>query len=223
MRLSKDDSALFYSLFFPLLEYVNKKYKVNRKVKMIVNAKSLNPNAVKEIADKVWEDVSIIDDYLLASTNLCEAHKEILRSWKRRVSGQFILERHLKGGSIFIFNENALVFKVSGIVSSWDEMFPREYLPVVMEATLIPFKEVIITDGLVLPYNVAIGQNMKERFKEIYMSAKNSNEIISKILYALIGSSLLWVPATIMVKLFDRVWDAEKQNVFDYWKDPSNF
>ena len=70
---------------------------------------------VKEIANRLWEDVSIIDEYLKECENLPEEHKEIVRSWKRRIKGKFMMERHLKKGTIFISMENEEVYQVSGI------------------------------------------------------------------------------------------------------------
>ena len=50
MTLSEKDGQLFYKLWLPLLDYVNEKCKVNKNVKDMANAKSLNPQEVKEIA-----------------------------------------------------------------------------------------------------------------------------------------------------------------------------
>lgn len=52
MTLSHEDGQLFYKLWLPLLDFVNKKYKINSKLKSIATAKSLNPADVKEVADK---------------------------------------------------------------------------------------------------------------------------------------------------------------------------
>lgn len=41
----------------------------------------------------------------------------------------------------------------------------------------MPFQDVIITDGLIRPYNLLIGGNMKRKFKEMYMTAKRSREL----------------------------------------------
>lgn len=62
MKLSDKDGQLFYELWLPLLNYVNKKYKVNKKLKNIVGAKSLEPAEVKKIANKLWDNVEIIDE-----------------------------------------------------------------------------------------------------------------------------------------------------------------
>lgn len=55
MTLSEKDGQLFYKLWLPLLDYVNNKCKVNKKLKSMANAKSLNPMEVKEVANVLWD------------------------------------------------------------------------------------------------------------------------------------------------------------------------
>ena len=103
MTLSEKDAQLYYKLWFPLLDYVNQKRKVKPNLKNIAGAKRLNPEEVKEVANVLWDNVNLIDQYLAeCGEELSEEHKEIVAGWKRRVRGQFIMERHLKKGSIFI-------------------------------------------------------------------------------------------------------------------------
>ena len=64
MTLSEKDGKLFYELWFPLLDYVNEKCKVNKRVKNTTNIKSLNPKEIKEIANVLWENVTFIDRYV---------------------------------------------------------------------------------------------------------------------------------------------------------------
>ena len=71
MTLSEKDGQLFYKLWLPLLDYVNEKCKVNKNVKDMANAKSLDPQVVKEIANVLWDDVSIIDQYLIDQRLIC--------------------------------------------------------------------------------------------------------------------------------------------------------
>lgn len=153
MTLSEKDGKLFYKLWFPLLDYVNEKCKVNKRVKNITNIKSLNPKEIKEIANVLWENVTLIDRYLEErGEKLAEEHKAIIAGWKRRVQGNFIMERHLKKGTIFI-SEDEKVYQVSGIIS----------------------------DGLVIPYNIVIGTNMKKQFQNVYMNAKKNGVVIRSL------------------------------------------
>ncbi len=177
MTLSQEDGQLYYKLWLPLLDFVNRKYRTSRKLKNIAAAKSLDPAEVKKVADRLWSDVNIIDDYLKENDELPEEHEEIVRSWKRRIQGQFLMERHLKKGTIFISLENEEVYQVSGIISSWEEMFYGAPMPLMLEATFMPFRNVIISDGLVMPYNVLVGSGMKQIFKDVYMTAKKNGLI----------------------------------------------
>ena len=131
----------------------------------------------KGSADKLWSDVTIIDDYLKENADLSDENREIIRSWKRRIQGKFMMERHLKKGTIFISMENKEVYQASGIISSWEEMFYGAPMPLIIEATFMPFRDVIISDGLVMPYNILVGGGMKRMFKDVYLAAKKSGQI----------------------------------------------
>lgn len=182
MKLSKEDGQLFYKLWLPLLDYVNRKYRINRGMKKMGGEKKLDSAAAKQIADRLWDDVSVIDEYLAEyADDMPEDHKNIIHSWKCRVKGTFILERHLKSGSIFISMEDERVYKVCGIVSSWEEMFPCIPVPIVLEAVFIPYRDVLISDGLVIPYNVAIGPSMAKQLKALYMTAKKNGTLITHL------------------------------------------
>ena len=177
MTLSREDGQLYYKLWLPMLDFVNRKYRINGKLKSIATAKELDPADVKKIANKLWSDVIIIDDYLNENSDLTDDHREIIRSWKRRIQGKFMMERHLKKGTIFISLEDEEVYQVSGIISSWEEMFFGAPMPLMLEATFMPFRDVITSDGLVMPYNILAGGGMKQFFKYVYMTAKKSGRV----------------------------------------------
>lgn len=177
MTLSEKDGKLYYELWLPLLDFVNQKYRVNKKVKKLAGAKSLEPEDVKAVSDKLCENTSVIDEYLLSCPDMSEEYRKIIESWKRCKKGRFIIERHLKSGSILISMEDEKVYQVGGIITSIEEMFYYAPMPLMVEATLIPFRDMIITDGLIMPYNLMIGGNMKRQFKEVYMTAKRNGEL----------------------------------------------
>ena len=65
--------------------------------------------------------------------------------------------------------------------SSFEEMFRMHPLPVMMDMTIIPFKDKIITDGLIKAMPLIFGPNFKSDLKECYMSAKKSGKIYNTI------------------------------------------
>ena len=178
MTLSKEDAELFYELWFPILDFVNEKLKVNPAINKIYRAQNLNIAEVKEIANALWDNVRLIAEYLEKhSSGFSKEHLEIIEGWKRRVCDDFILERNLKSGSIFISAHTEEVYLVSGIISSWEEIFYYRSPPIMLSATLIPFRGIIVSDGLVSAYNVVFGKNYSNEWKDIYMTAKKSGSI----------------------------------------------
>lgn len=77
----------------------------------------------------------------------------------------------------FIFTDTQEVYMVNGIITSWEDMFFYRPLPILLKATLIPFRDKIISDGLVIPYNVCFGKGYSSEFKDIYMNAKKNKSI----------------------------------------------
>ena len=97
--------------------------------------------------------------------------------WKNCRTKKYVIERYLKQGTVFISLEDRSVYMVQGLFSSWEEMFKGWKLPIVLDATLIPFGGKIITDGVVTPYSMQFGSEYTAEFKEVYMEAKRNNKI----------------------------------------------
>ena len=134
------------------------------------------------ITNKLWEDTTLIDEYISSSDSLNQNDKAQIMMWKDySIHDKFIVDRHLKDGSIFISLQTEKVYLVKGIYSSIREMLEGLPMPQVVMATLIPFKDAIIHDGIVMPYGVTLGKNMSDQSKEIYRSAKTNNEIIKSV------------------------------------------
>ena len=132
------------------------------------------------MANFLWKRTGILDDYL-NEMDLPDERREIIQGWKRCIPGTFILERHLKKGSVFISSSTEDVYLVNGIIDSWNEMLHGVSTPVLLQATLLPFRNVIITDGLVSVSQIRFGRNYSTDFKEIYMTAKHNGSIKYKI------------------------------------------
>lgn len=175
MTLSNEDANLFYSLFFPLLDYVNKKYSVNPKLREISGNEGIDICEAEIVTNYLWNNPNLINEYLKEST-LSDEDFIIVHGWNRFVTEKFVLERNLQKGSVFISDKNE-VYMVSGIFSSFEDIFYGVPLPIIMQATLIPFKDKIITDGIVSVYNVHFGRNVSVTFKETYLTAKKDKTI----------------------------------------------
>lgn len=179
-HLSADEVAKFFGILLPLLGYVNKKAKLYSEPDTMTAGQEMVPKIVGKIAEKLWAEVSLIDEYLAENAGLAEAEKDILRSWKRAKTDNFICERQLREGAVFI-NQAREVYIVKGISHSFDVMFGGRPLPLALTATLLPFRDAVITDGLIRLMNISYGKNMKREFRDIYNAAAKENRLIRRL------------------------------------------
>ena len=179
MILTPEESTLFYDIWRPLLQYANTKTRMYPNVNFKQDP-AIDVQDAIEVADWIWEHTEIIDDYLKEHPSLKKDRREILKGWKRCIHDRWMVERHLKSGSVFL-GKTPYAFLVQGIVSSFEEMIGFYGTPVMIEATLLPFRGKIITDGLVRYIPVIIGPGIKAGAKEEYMAAKKSGNLFSSL------------------------------------------
>ena len=179
MILSNEDAKYFYDLWIPLLDYVNRESKLLPELYGMTSPSGLPLQKVAIITNKLWENTSVIDDYI-ASTSLNHTEIKQLEMWKNHsIHDRFIVDRHLQTGSVFISVQTESVYLVKGIYSSLREMLQGLPMPHIVTATLLPFKNVIIHDGIIMPHGITLGKNVSDHSKEIYRNAKATNSIIS--------------------------------------------
>ena len=174
MQLEYFDAVLFFQLWFPLLDFVNRKHRVLPGRKTIAQRMGTNNRDLKTVADYLWSHTDVIDEYL-ATNMLPDEYAQIVSGWKQRKQGRFILTRHLDTGSVFISEEDSEVYLVKGLFSTWGEMLGRP--PVMLDAVLIPFLGSIISDGLVIAHQMDFDREAVEGFRKVYRNAKENNAI----------------------------------------------
>ena len=179
-KLSDRDGKLFFQIWIPMLVEANKKYRVSVLDNGEVFMNLANPSVMKSLANKIWMDDKFIDEYLAKSKNLSPEERSIIQSWKRRVSGFFIIVRLTNNGAIMI-GENNDVYQVLGLQSTWDEMIGGRALPLTLETTLLPFKNSIVSDGLVSLNMVQVGPNMTKSFNATYRKAVEEEKVIKSL------------------------------------------
>ena len=138
--------------------------------------KSVDMRDAKTIANHIWGHTEVIDEYL-SEAALPAEHCEIVIRWKKCRPGKYILERHLRKGSVFISADSAEVYMVLGLYSTWEEVLSGRPLPVLLDAVLLPFRDRIINDGLVVSRNITFGRGAAADFKDAYMDAKKNGKI----------------------------------------------
>jgi len=186
MHLSFDESSLFYSLYFILLRFANQKLKISTKCFCEpgedITSESLSKEALA-VRDALFAHRELIDEFVKENSDQLPADAlEIVASWKHAVLGKFYIFRYLTNYTIFLTADGSShkAFGVLGLADPLEEIFGPN-LPLLVEATLLPFEGKIICDGLVSGYNITFGGGVKKRLNEEYKQAKEEFGIITSL------------------------------------------
>ncbi|MDP2749952.1 MAG: hypothetical protein Q8O89_03920 [Nanoarchaeota archaeon] len=185
--LSKEDALLFHKLMNSLLFYVN------TKTGLIKNANNSKEFLHRDIAEtmplrkKIFSDkYNFIDNYITGNPDkFNEEELKIIASWKKYKADKFFVVKHAKEYSLFFNSDSQKVYGVKGITDSFEEKF-RGHTPVLVDITLIPFKEHMIYDGVFAPYPVSFGGGMRRNLKQESEEAVQQFGIITDLNAALI-------------------------------------
>lgn len=155
--LSKSDSKLFYKIYFGLLEFTNKKYKI-RNMK-IYNHHGINPYELKDIIDKFWENKeAIVLEFCLANPyKFTKEELEITSEFKKGIRSMFIIAKYDLEYTAFM--ERDKVYMVNGLNDNIDNIISYKDLPYVAVTSIIPFKNVLTYDGILLGIGVKMGNS----------------------------------------------------------------
>jgi len=178
--LDLENRKLFFENWLRLLSFVNDKYDIIEGFNHPTDPVGLNLDDVFKIREKLWDDVSIIDEYL-QSEKLDSESFEIVSSWKKFIHKTFVIIRQLKKHCIFLDDDEDIVYGVKGISNPIGEHIPR--YPFICEVFLIPFKDKIVYDTFVnAPYmNVSIVGNMKKGVNDKYIQIKKEKGITTRL------------------------------------------
>jgi len=179
MVLSDDDAALFYRAWGALLTWVNESRTIVAPFPRPTPGHPIDPVLAVQVRDVVWAEDVLRERFLAeGASDLEPAERELVASWKHRVRGRFIIFKHLQKHSIFMSDA---VYGVRGIYTPLELMFPD--VPVFVEAVLIPFRDLIITDGLIhgYPMHISFGGGARRMFKEQYSAARAAGLVHTRL------------------------------------------
>jgi len=177
VRLSPADADLFYRLMWRLQFYVNQQHQVIRDVGSIAGYAVLSTAEKMPVRDVLWENPRLIGAYAAKNPDgLSTEELEIVRRWKRFVAGTFYIVRYLKKHTILLGDGD--VYGVLALNQSLEELLPGRPLPIAVKAVLLPFKGIVIYDGLLSSYHITLGRGIGSTFREEYLRAKQNGRII---------------------------------------------
>ncbi len=183
MKLSSQEAEQFYNIWWPLLLYVNSKCSISDVFNEQVENNEVLAPTVAPIREKLWSDPSLLASYISDNpANLSVEDLDIAASWKHRIAGDFFVYKYLVKHTIFIDDkEPPHAYGVHGIVSPIEDVLISP-LPALVTTVLLPFKDKIIYDGLMLQSNAFFGSGYGRNLNLAYRNAKEGEGIITSLI-----------------------------------------
>jgi hypothetical protein len=169
---------LFFNIWLGLLAYVNDKHGISKGFGHPQKPEGLNQKTVAKLEDKLWEHTGVIDEYIDSVWDMPNEHIQILRGWKKGIAGTFLVLKHLKKYSVFLDDENRVLYGVKGINNPISDVLNRP-TPIMTKTMLLPFGEQIIYDSLLYTQNISFGSNIRRELNEMYSEIKQEKGIIT--------------------------------------------
>lgn len=181
MKLAVEDADLFFKLMWGLQFYVSQQRQILPDVKSAKEYAALPMSKKVEVRGVLWGNPDLIDAYVEKNPDgLSLEELEVVRKWKRFVTGTFQIFRYLKKHTIFI-SEKSQVYGVLGLYDNLEDMFYGRPLPIMVQAVLLPFKGRIIYDGVLQGYDILFGAGIRSGLQEEYLTAKQNERIITTL------------------------------------------
>ncbi|CEG12799.1 conserved hypothetical protein [groundwater metagenome] len=183
MQLEKKDADLFYKLYKPLLVYANKKGKISKDINKTedIDMRKVEGKYLVEIRDYICDHPEIIDSYVEENQEkFSDEELTIIKIWEDFVRKEFYIIEHMKEHTAFFDgSKDGKIYGVLGLYSPLENIV--EYIPCIVKAVLLPFKEQIIYDGLIAPYSVRFGPTMRKDLMMDYNEIKAKFGIITSL------------------------------------------
>jgi hypothetical protein len=126
--------------------------------------------------------IELIDSFIAANPcNFNEEELRIVSSWRYQVAGKFFILRYLKSHAIFLVpDEPPVAYGVLALSDTFEELVGSE-LPIWTETVLLPFRDKIVYDSLLLSYRVSFGSGFRRSLNDSYRAAKERQGIVTSL------------------------------------------
>ena len=183
MLLEPQDVELFFRLHRTLMFFVNQRLKViPDKLATPDEFAALSPQVRLKVRDALNAHLDLIESFVDENpAHLSDDELDIVRSWRHLVTGRFYVFRELKKHTVFLTTTDpAIAYGVLALSQPFEDLI-GPYLPVMTQTVLLPFKDVIVYDGLMSSYNITFGPGIRRSLNENFKQAKERHGIVTSL------------------------------------------
>jgi len=180
MRLPEAEIKLFYKLYHPLLLYAAHKTGQVKNVVLTGEIKQIPFKKLNEVRAALYGPGDWLEAFIAENPlKFSREELETVGLWKRFIKDKFYVVRYLKDYAVFLTGDSpAKAYGVRCLYSSFADVIGSD-LPVLLEAVLLPWRDKIIYDGLLSPFNIHLGSGVQQGIEDSYRRAKVQHGIIT--------------------------------------------
>src|SRR5215472_8644132 len=183
MLLAPQVLELFFKLHRALMFFVNQRLRVLPDDVASPDAfSSLSPQVRLKVRDAFLKHTDLIQQFAEENpARLSDDELAIVRSWRYLVHGKFYVFRQLKKYMVFLSTDQRPVAYGVLALSQPIEDLIGPYLPVLTQTVLLPFKGVIVYDGLMSSYRISFGPGIRRNLNQDFKEAKARHGIVTSL------------------------------------------
>ncbi len=182
MMLTPRGTQRFYSIWFPLLQFVSRRTGLVPHFPSTYGEGSVLPSDAATLRNKLWADDALRTAFIAENpVGLSTDDLAQVKGWDARVGGTFYVFRQLKKHAILIPERGEpRAYGVIGLAASVEDSVSIS-LPCLVETTLIPFEGKIIYDSLLSCSKVSFGSGIRSSLNETYKSAQEYDMVLTSL------------------------------------------
>jgi len=184
MLLPPEEVKQLLHLYTTLLGFAARELGGVAGVTDLLSWQEANLTAKAKVRDALFTHPQLIDSYLAQNPDGCtDEEREILVRWKGSVR-QLCRPTDLKRHTVFLTTKEPYVaYGVLGLTTEIADLLPVP-LPALADshdATLLPWKGLIVCDGLVTGYRIVLGSGYRRSFRGMYRETTSQRGIVTSL------------------------------------------
>jgi hypothetical protein len=183
MLLPPHELELFFKLHGALMFYVNQRLQViPDQVASTEEFATLPPEVRVKVREALNTNLDLIEAFAEENpAHLSDDEIAIVRSWRHLVADKFYVFREMAKYTVFLsMTTPAIAYGVLALSQPIEDLTGPS-LPVLTQTVLLPFKGMIVYDGLISRYNISFGPGIRRNLNEDFKHAKARHGIITSL------------------------------------------
>jgi hypothetical protein len=162
-HLHKDKVKKFYYYYFAVLDYTNKKYKINDNLKKIFKQEGIDPAELVDIENYLWEHKEIIDDFIEENPYKFDYNDfYYIKQFKTGIDNPYYLFVGTDREYARFLSADGKIYMVKGLNADIDEILDVNNVPYMVNMHLLMFENYITYTGIILSSECTFDNEVKK-------------------------------------------------------------